>query len=189
MLKWERALDVFASSAGDQVLWMLVGSAATRLQGASVEPGDVDVLVHPDTTDEDMQHLAEAFTRYAVPKSDTAGPDHFLSALDEPLVRTQDGSWLFGRWVIEGCKLEMARIRVDLGPAAIVETMGSAVWDTRRTVQWRGHRVPVVPLEVQLATIVSRQQTDRECAVRATLADRGPDLELLRQAMADRGAG
>ena len=44
-------------------------------------------------------------------------PEDFLSTVDQPLVATADGTWLFGRWIVEGCTLEVARIRTDLGPA------------------------------------------------------------------------
>ncbi|WP_454149038.1 hypothetical protein [Microbacterium lacticum] len=115
--------------------------------------------------------------------------DEFLSAPDRPLLATPDGSWLFGRWWIDGGKLEVARIRIDIPPSSVVETMGSGVWMTRRSVDWRGRDVPVVPLEVQLATVVLRGQIGREHAIRARLAEQGTDQTLLAQAFADRGIG
>ena len=167
--------------------WMLVGSAATRVQGVAVDPGDVDVLVHPDTSDDDLHAVAESFAAFASAAPVSHDPEHFLSTVDQPLVATDDGTWLFGRWIVEGCKLEVARIRADVGPTAIVETMGTAVWATRRTVPWRGREVPVVPLEVQLATILSRGLDERARAVRTRFEAIGPDEALLAQAMADRG--
>lgn len=187
MVGWEQALDTFASRAGEAVCWMLVGSAATRVQGALVDPADVDVLVHPETSDSDLDAITAAFAPYAATHTVSQDPDHFLSTPDQPLAATPDGTWLFGRWMIAGCKLEVARIRVDLDATTIIETLGTGVWDTRRMVPWKGHRVPVVPLEVQLATMLSRGLDQRASAVRAHLDADGVDEALLAQAMNDRG--
>lgn len=186
---WERALEAFVSDVGSALRWMLVGSAATCVQGVAVEPGDVDVLVHPQTSDEAMAAAVEAFERFSATGPVSQDPDLFLSTPNQPLVATPDGVWLFGRWMVDGFKLEVARIRIDLGPTAVIETMGTAVWDTQRTVSWRGHAVPVVPLEVQLATMTWRGLGERASAVRARLAEPGTDAALLAQAMADRGLG
>lgn len=184
---WESALEAFLAVADDDVVWMVVGSAATRLQGVAVEPGDVDVLVHPDTTDDAMRALAGRLAPFAVPGRASDDLDAFLSAPDRPLAETPDGEWSFGRWWVDIGKLEVARIRVDLPASAVVETLGTAVWATRRTVGWRGHAVPVVPLEVQLATVVLRGQTDRERALRSRLGQIGTDDGLLARALTDRG--
>lgn len=65
MVGWEQALDTFASRAGGALRWMLVGSSATRVQGAAVDPGDVDILVHPETSDSDLTAITAAFMPYA----------------------------------------------------------------------------------------------------------------------------
>ena len=166
---------------------MLVGSTATRLQGVAIDPGDVDVLIHPDTSDSDMTAIAAEFTRHANETTVSDDPDRFLSTQYQPLIATPDGAWLFGRWMVDGCKLEIARIRVETEPGALLETMGTGVWSVRRQVSWRGVVVPVVPLEVQLATSVSRGLTQRADAVRKYLLDYGVDQALLEKALADRG--
>ena len=166
---------------------MLVGSAATRVQGVAVNPGDVDALVHPDTSDDDLYAVAASLAPFAAADPVSQDPDHFRSTVDQPLVATADGTWLFGRWIVEGCRLEVARIRTDLDPATVLETMGTAVWATCRTVRWHGRALPVVPLEVQLATILSRGLDERARAVRARFEVSRPDEVLLARAMADRG--
>jgi hypothetical protein len=186
---WEGALEVWMTHVGSAVNWMLVGSAASAVQGVIIEPGDVDVLVHPDTLDNDLRTVATALASYASTGPVTHNLDWFLSTSDQPLVATPDGTWLFGRWWIDGCKLEVARIRVDVGLSAIVETMGTAVWETSRTVRWRSHAVPVVPLEVQLATLVARGLDERVRAVRVRTDVSGLDQALLARALADRGVG
>lgn len=187
MCGWERALAVFATKASDRLTWMLVGSAATSLHGAAVVPGDVDVLVHPDTHQDNMLECATSLVEYTGQDTPSEDLDLFLSSPACPLIPLSDGSWLFGRWMVQGCKLELARIRTAVAPPVVLETMGTAVWDTRQHVLWHGLSIPVVPLEVQLATIMSRAQVDRERAVQARLTERGFDSALLSRAMADRG--
>lgn len=185
--QWEQALAKFLSAVSGRVTWMLVGSAATRLHGVLVDPGDIDILFHPETSHENMLEVAESFGRYAFAGSPSEDLDLFLSTPGQPLATTEDGSWLFGRWLVEGCKLELARIRVEVGPNVVLETMGPAVWEFRQHLLWRGELVPVVPLEVQLATIISRGQAERSRAVHARLVQRGADDDLIARAMNDRG--
>lgn len=150
-------------------------------------PGDVDVLVHPDTHRDDMLQCATSLVEHTAEGPPSDDPDLFSSSSARPLIALSDGAWLFGRWMVAGCKLELARIRTTVAPPVVLETMGTAVWDTRQHVPWHGLSIPVVPLEVQLATIMSRAQVDRERAVRARLTERGLDSALLSRAMADRG--
>jgi hypothetical protein len=184
---WEEALSVFLSCVGVQNHWMLVGSAASAVQGVAVEPGDVNLLVHPESSDDEMQSIAAALRPFATTGAVSQDPDFFLSTVEQPLVETPDASWLFGRWRIEGCKLEVARIRSDVPATVIIETLGTAVWDTRLVVPWRDHLVPVVPLEVELATTMLRGLHGRADAIQAQLAVTGLNHSLLAQAMADRG--
>lgn len=93
---------------------MLVGSAATRLQGASVEPGDVDVLVHPQTPDRDMVECYRVLARHAVDSATNDDLELFLSSEVRPFIASPDGLWLFGRWMVARCKLEVARIHSDI---------------------------------------------------------------------------
>jgi hypothetical protein len=66
----------------------------------------------------------------------------------------------------------------------MLETRTRSVWEERETLSCQGERVPVVPVEVQLATMVARGQDER---IAATLAPvDGVRLGLLRRAIADR---
>lgn len=148
------------------IIWMLVGSMATHLQGANlIEPGDIDILVHPDTDDGALLALAERLCQ-AAPPTPLGGSDlaTFRSTPGQPLISF--GSWTFGRWHVEGGKLEVARIRERLD-AGLLENQGRTTWQHRRVVSWREHEVPVVPLEVQWATIIERDQRDRMYAIAA----------------------
>lgn len=182
------ALTAFVRAAEDTgITWMLVGSMATRLQGAyRIQPGDIDILVHPDTDDSLFGPLAAALCQ-AAPGTTPGGGDlaTFRSTPAQPLIRA--GAWTFGRWYVNGVKLEVARIRERLD-AGLLENQGRATWACRRKMPWHGHDIPVVPLEVQWATITERGQVER---MRAIADGRvAPwDQRLARQALIDRGLG
>jgi len=134
---WERTLAVFVDSVGERLNWMLVGSAASVLHGAAIVPGDVDILVHPDTSDEMMLAELVPLTPYAA--SDTTDDlAAFASTQERPLLATADGSWLFGRWTVAGSTLEVARIREPVARHAVLETLGTrGSTDRERAVRAR----------------------------------------------------
>jgi hypothetical protein len=183
---WERALTTFIERVGSQLRWMLIGSAATAVHGVTISPGDVDILIHPDTPDTLMCNELEGLDGFAARSVSSGDLATFSSTHDRPLLATADGSWLFGRWTIYGCQVEVARIREPVDAGLLVETVGLAVWDCREVVAWHGQPVPVVPLEVQLATIVSRGLDQRARAVRSRLAEIGYKSELLDRAFIGR---
>ncbi len=186
MSNWRAALVAFAEAVRPfDLRWMLVGSAATLLHGvAGISPDDVDVLVHPDTQDATLLHLANELT-VAHPSSIPSGEtlDTFLSTPDHPLFASDP--WLFGRWHVDGAKLEVARIRASLD-SGIAETHGRKAWQHRQWVSWEGLPIPVIPLEIQWATITLRGQQDRLAAIAATPKTSWNE-ELARQALTDRG--
>ncbi len=187
MSNWRPALATFAEAVRPfNLRWMLVGSAATRLHGvAGISPGDVDVLVHPDTQDATLLHLASELTvahpSSSAPSAETL--DTFLSTPDRPLFASEP--WLFGRWQVSGAKLEVARITAHLD-SGIAETHGRKAWQHRQWVNWEGLRIPVIPLEIQWATITLRGQQDRLAAI-AAMPLASWNEELARQALVDRG--
>jgi hypothetical protein len=69
----------------------------------------------------------------------------------------------------------------------LAETFGTAVWLRRRVVSWRGTRIAIVPLEVQIATMLVRDQQERLRAVQdAVDPEVDLDRDLLRDAIAAR---
>lgn len=180
---WAGALERFlATTAPLSLEWMLVGSAATAVHGATVAPGDIDVLVHPTVSEADLGPLAQALLPHAANASPGQDLDVALSTAARPWYSSADGGWLLGRWIAEGCRVEAARITQHLETRAIVETHGRPVWGVREVVTWRSQRVPVVPLEVQLATLLAREYSGRIEAVTARLSERGFDAALLERA-------
>lgn len=97
MEPWEAGLAAFIDCVDTQLSWMLIGSAASAVQGVVIVPGDVDILVHADTPDTAMYAGLERLHEFAVGSSPTVDLATFDSTREHPLISTADGSWLFGR--------------------------------------------------------------------------------------------
>lgn len=103
------------------------------------------------------------------------------------LVFGDQDRWTFGRWLVCDIQVELAHIdRPGVGPL-LLETAGDAVWSSERVLSWRGIEIPIVPLEVQIATMLTRGQDDRLAAVQeAVNAGLEADGALLADALAAR---
>jgi hypothetical protein len=177
---WRTTLATVAerlNAAG--IEWMLLGSAATALRGAAIVPGDIDIAIR--TTDD----VTRAATVLPTPTARVEPPDWF-STTAEPTLQWGDTNerWTFGLWIIAGIKVELAHIDAPAVADLMVETRGQLVWRERQTLTCHGQPIPTVPLEVQLATMLSRQQDARIDAAIATIDKTPLNAELLRQAIA-----
>lgn len=182
MTPWERALLAFTTRVPPTVRWMLVGSAATAIRRVPVQPHDVDILLHPESTDADLAAVSVGLATFASPSTGHPSLADFTSSIDIPWAEA--GDWTFGRWLVGGEWLEVARIRSQVSSLRVVETIGHAVWTTTEMVRWREMNVPVVPLEVQLATNRSRGLSDRANAIERHFArSHAPEPALLKRAL------
>lgn len=181
MTDWRTALQHFAGlAATTSAEWMLVGSAASAVHGVELSPSDIDVLAR---TANDVTKLAAVLPSLAIPGQDV-DPHTFLSTTERPVV-TFGGGWTFGRWFLDGATVEVAHIAGVHG--RLTETSGSEVWRQRRLVRWRGNLLPLVPLEVQLATMLGRELDQRSRATAECLRRNGYNEAMLQRAMRDRG--
>jgi len=190
--RWQKALaqvlrltDVPLRKAGVQ--WALVGSAATALQGCAVTPGDLDWLfLEPGGVD--------VFARLMAPFAPTScpsepGTDSWVSTKAAPIADGPDPShfeWRWGRWYVQGFKVEAANIRAPDGIQGAepgIWENGPRMWPHSRRVAFGPWKVRVPPLEVQLATSARRGLTDRTEAIVQTLHHVGTDERLLNESL------
>jgi hypothetical protein len=181
---WQRSLsvvlEILAAVHELDGRWMVVGSAATAMCGIAIQPGDIDILTrHP----EDVHRIAEWLAPYAVEMTPSLNLDDFLSTPDVPAISTGDNVWTFGRWWVDGTKVECAHINLDPGEDLVRETSGEGVWRYRRLVDWNGRLVSLVALEIQAATSLSRGLEDRANVILEHLGRHGHDKELLTVAL------
>lgn len=194
MALWQDVLERVAligqpALAEPETRWVLVGSAATALQGCEVTPRDIDILAAEPAG---VHHFASLMTGFA-PALPSHAEDHeeWLSSHAEPVSAGPDDYgfyWYFARWVIDGVKVEVAHIappegfRTSESGAGIWEA-GAEMWPHVYEVSFRNLTIPVVPLEIQLGTSLSRGLKTRVDAIVAVLRRRGYDEGLLRCAL------
>jgi hypothetical protein len=193
-MSWKKALVTILDVAGpllmaDPPLCAVIGSLASTLQGCQVSPRDIDLLAaEPDAT----YRYAESMSAYAPPQCEhPPGHDDWLSSAELPISVGPDEygfHWHFGRWVIAGLKVEIAHIVAPEGfptsaEGAGIWEAGPEIWPHLRRVPFAGRQVPVVPLEIQLETNLSRGLHERVAAIVAVLQEQGSDRRLLQKAL------
>lgn len=170
---WEPALEYVADRLNQAaVAWLLVGSAATAIHGAAIDPCDIDILI---ATAAEVHEAADALPNRTEQWPDT-NPGTWHSSIAQPVLTWVDGSgttWTFGRWTIQNTKVELANLQTAVPNSHLTETHATQSDAIRMT--WRGRTLHVVPVELQIATMIDRDQRDR---MEATLA--GADLSRLK---------
>lgn len=170
---------------GNCIEWMLLGSAATALHGVAIVPGDIDIAV---LAADDVARAATVLPTPELVEFDEQAD--WISTAAEPTLRFDHAGerWTFGRWMIDGVKVELAHIDAPAVAALMIETRAPLVWRERQTLDCHGQPVPTVPIEVQLATMIARQQDTRIDATTAAIDTSRFTMKLLRRAISDKQA-
>ena len=168
---------------GGRIEWMLLGSAATALRGVAIVPGDIDIAIR--TADD----VTRAATVLPTPELAEAGEQSgWTSTAAEPTLHfDRPGErWTFGRWIIDGVGVELAHIDAPTVADLMIESRAPLVWHERETLNCHGLPVPTVPIEVQLATMIARQQNARIEATMTAIDTTALNVPLLRRAISDK---
>jgi len=147
---WQRALETFLRLVeGRPIIWWLVGSAALAVRGFNVVPGDLDLNV-----DDAGAHLLG---------------DALLDYLIEPVTPVQGWfcNW-FGRSFPGAC-LEWVGGVDGRADTPQVTDFGPVAARRAEHVLWNGYRVPVPPLDLQLAVNERRGRHERAAMIRRAL--------------------
>ncbi|TCO34438.1 hypothetical protein EV652_102504 [Kribbella steppae] len=184
---WTTTLATVAEQLNrNHIEWMLLGSAATALRGAAIVPGDIDIAV---LAAEDVTRAATVLPTPDAPElAEPDEPSAWISTAAEPTLQFGDAGerWTFGRWIIDGVKVELAHIDAPAVAGLMIETRAPLAWQERETLHCHGHPVPSVPVEVQLATMIARQQDARITATIAAIDRTRLNVPLLRRAISDK---
>jgi hypothetical protein len=139
-----------------------------------------------------VYHFATLMTGFA-PALPSHPREHeeWLSSHAEPVSVGPDDygfHWYFARWVIDGVKVEVAHIVPPEGSDTSesgtgIWEAGAEIWPHVYEVPFRSLTIPVVPLEIQLGTSLSRGLTPRVETILTVLRRRGYDERLLRRVL------
>jgi len=143
---WEAALELAFERAAD-LDWWLTGSSAAAVRGAEVAPRDVDLVLGLDSA-----------LVYA---------ERSAGELVEPLAR--GGDWIakiFGR-AFAGARVEwIGGFRSELDAEGPNE-FGPATGARLDEISWRGRRLRIPPVDVQIHVARQRGLEDRVAALEA----------------------
>lgn len=141
-IPWEETLQFLLDiTAGEEINWWLVGSAALTIRGIPVEPRDVDLVVDA----QGAQILA----------------DLLLDHLVEPLVYSEDwvAEW-FTRSFLQTRLEWIGGVRSDLDDKEVTD-FGPVAESRRELVVWHGKEILVPPLDLQLEVTKRRGLYER----------------------------
>ncbi|QYC38275.1 hypothetical protein Nocox_03225 [Nonomuraea coxensis DSM 45129] len=155
-------------AAGADPAYRVGGTGAALLQGVRLPTGDLDLLV---ARREDVDAFAAALSSF--PCLHAAS---WLAA----------SSQYFTRYEVNGVHVEISTVEQETGSDAM-ECVGRGPWEHYVVIPCGPHRVPVVRLELRLATELRRDRPDRYEPLLDHLAARGFDAGLLNRAMTARG--
>ncbi|QVK18938.1 hypothetical protein KHQ81_04300 [Mycoplasmatota bacterium] len=174
MVLWKKILKQFLLENYDllkETNWMIMGSMATALQGCNIIPNDMDIIMK---NKKDVYLLAKLMDKYAINESNEEAVhynDNWKSTKKNPTLedeydKTKD-CWTFGRWFMEAYKIECASIippedyLCNKKESDGIWEGGPEIWKYKKYVNFDNYIIPVVPLEVQLETNLSRNYQDR----------------------------
>ncbi|GAA3429727.1 hypothetical protein GCM10018953_69110 [Streptosporangium nondiastaticum] len=140
------------------------GTGAALLQGVRLPAGDIDLLV---ARREDVDTFATALSSFPC-----LHPAAWLPA----------DSQYFARYEIDGVKMEISTVERQVDSDGL-ECAGPGPWRHCVMVTCGSHRVPVVRLELRLATELLRDRPDRYEPLLDHMGAHGFDPGLLRTAM------
>jgi hypothetical protein len=136
----------------DKFLWVLSGSGSLRLQGVDTQVHDLDIMSNQQTLQQIEQRLGNNMRV-------------FVHLWESPGMRSLDG-----KAEIEGIQVEFLANVSYLQPDGSWESLtdfSRVLW-----VELQGSRVPVFPLEDELAAYIAMRRTEKVAMIRKTIAAR-----------------
>ncbi|GAA3126634.1 hypothetical protein ACFFR3_23555 [Nonomuraea salmonea] len=144
------------------------GTSAALLQGVHLPAGDIDVLVARRA---DVDTFAAALSPFPCPY---------------PAAWLPETAQYFTRYEVNGVIVEISTVERETDSDGM-ECIGRGPWQHCVQVTCGAHRVPVVRLELRLATELARDRPDRYEPILGHLAAHGCDAALLRRALTANG--
>jgi hypothetical protein len=157
------ALDVLGAAETD-IAYRVCGTSAALLQGVPLPAGDIDILL---ANRQDVDTIAAALSSFPCLHATSWFPQ---------------SSQYFTRFEVNGVELELSTVERQVDSEEM-ECAGSGPWRHYVPIACGSHQVPVVRLELRLATELLRDRADRYDPLLEYLGTHGFDPALLQRAM------
>ncbi|WP_214325287.1 hypothetical protein [Nonomuraea sediminis] len=164
----ETTLTALTAVGAADLMYRVGGTGAALLQGVQLPVGDVDVLL---ARREDVDTVAAALSSFPCLYAASWLPE---------------SSQYFARYEVNGVDLEISTVEQE-DDSDGMECVGHGPWQHFVLITCGSHRVPVVRLELRLATELLRDRSDRYEPLLDHMAAHGFDADLLDRAMTARG--
>ncbi|SEN22799.1 hypothetical protein [Nonomuraea pusilla] len=157
------ALDAL-HAAGADMAYRVCGTGAALLQGVPLPAGDIDILL---AGREDLETFAAVLSSFPCLYAASWLPE---------------SSQYFTRFEVNGVDVELSTVERQVDSDAL-ECVGSGPWQHHVLIACGSHQVPVIRLEIRLATELLRDRADRYEPLLDHMATHGFDPDLLRRAL------
>ncbi|MFI9556167.1 hypothetical protein [Nonomuraea endophytica] len=144
--------------------YRVCGTGAALLQGVPLPAGDIDILL---AGREEVDRFAAALSAFPCLYAASWLPE---------------SAQYFTRIDVNGVDLELSTVERPADSDAL-ECVGSGPWQHHVLITCGSHQVPVVRLELRLATELLRDRPDRYDPLLDHLSTHGFDADLLERAM------
>lgn len=159
----DTALTALRAADADMA-YRLGGTSAALLQGVHLPAGDIDLLV---ARREDVDTFAAALSSFPCLYATSWIPESLQ---------------YFTRYKVNGVDVEISTVEEQVD-SDVIECVGRGPWEHYVLITCGSHRVPVIRLELRLATELLRDRPDRYEPLLDYMGTHGFDSDLLRRAM------
>ncbi len=192
-MHWSKSLSIFLRENytflnNYDFEWAIIGSVASVLQGCKLIPNDIDIVIDNPKT---IHLLGERMKKYAE-KEKSEGDifsSKWFSSREQPVFEGTDQMgfhWTYVAWKIARTEVQIAHIDAPKEFHEKFEGIweaGSKIYPHVRQLHFDKYLVPVVPLEIQLETNMSRDLTERVQEILKIFQAKGFDNQLLTIAL------
>ncbi|MBN1330161.1 MAG: hypothetical protein JXA54_11865 [Candidatus Heimdallarchaeota archaeon] len=190
---WRKSLSIFLRENytflnNYDFEWAIIGSVASVLQGCHLVPKDIDIVIDNPKT---IQLLGERMKKYTE-KENSAGDifsSNWLSSRERLVFEGTDQwgfHWSYVAWKIARSEVQVAHISA---PKEFQDKFkgiweaGPKIYPYLKQIHFDKYLIPVVPLEIQLETNMSRGLTERVQEILHIFQENGYDHQLLSIAL------
>lgn len=168
-------------SAHPEMDWIIVGSAASLIQGCQqIQPNDIDIMVKHSS---DVNQITSLFMDYLseISPSQLFNKHWFSSKCSPTYTMVLDKKvWSFARLHIIGVNIEISNTTTH----EYLE-LSDVIWKIKRFQNYLDTLFPVVPLELQLHSSYVLDKPERIQAIKEVIRRNNLDLHFLKSYLTD----
>lgn len=171
-INWKTSLSTFLETVYEplkdkKLKWAIMGSVASVLQGCDLQPNDIDILVENTKT---VHYIISFFSDYYEDRKCNlpfGDKDTWVASKEQPVFEGLGPftfRWTYSKFKINELFIEIThKLPPDNHPKKNTNLWesGQNVWSYVREITFGSYKVPIIPLEIQIATNFERDFDER----------------------------